>query len=215
MRASAFRQSQAMKVSFKGGLEIEAALKALGDKGAIKRTAERALKRAAEPIRDKAKELAPKDERHLEESISIGRAIQAFQRTSSGDVVRTFVGIDESKDARLHRHGGLRHWRASCAAPLSRRALARFSTGPVRLPNTGRCLRKWPRHCPCERWRWHCHPHSRCSGRGRLRTGSSNPRQRFAGLQCEPASRLDQSGSWGPPLVKVGAAGSGIQCVGS
>lgn len=91
-----------MKVSFKGGLEIEAALKALGDKGAIKRTAERALKRAAEPIRDKAKELAPKDERHLEESISIGRAIQAFQRTSSGDVVRTFVGIDESKDARLH-----------------------------------------------------------------------------------------------------------------
>lgn len=96
-----------MQVKFSGGKELEARLKALGDKGAMKRTAERALKRAAEPIRDKAKQLAPKDERHLEQSIAIGRAIQAFQRTSTGDVVRTFVGIDESKDARLHIYASI------------------------------------------------------------------------------------------------------------
>lgn len=96
-----------MKVKFTGGKELEARIKALGNKALARRVAERALKRAAEPIRDKAKELAPKDERNLEQSISIGRAIKAFQRTSSGDIVRTFVGIDESKDARLHIYASI------------------------------------------------------------------------------------------------------------
>jgi len=96
-----------MKVEFRGGKELEARLKALGNKALAKRVAERALKRAAEPIRDKARELAPKDERNLEQSISIGRAIRAFQRTSAGDIVRTFVGIDESKDARLHIYASI------------------------------------------------------------------------------------------------------------
>lgn len=91
-----------MKVEFKGGKELEAALKELGDKGAARRTAERALKLAAQPIRDEWEANVPVDQGDLKRAVKIGRAIKAFQRTSRGDVVKTFVGIDESEDARLH-----------------------------------------------------------------------------------------------------------------
>lgn len=91
-----------MKVEFKGGRELEAALRELGDKGASRRTAERALKLAAQPIRDRWEQLVPEDQGDLKRSIKIGRAIKSFQRTSRGDVVKTFVGVDESQDARLH-----------------------------------------------------------------------------------------------------------------
>lgn len=91
-----------MKVAFKGGRELEAALKELGDKGAARRTAERALKLAAEPIRDRWEELVPVDQGDLKNSVKIGKAIKSFQRTSRGDVVKTFVGIDESVNRRLH-----------------------------------------------------------------------------------------------------------------
>ncbi len=91
-----------MKVEFKGGRELEAALKNLGDKGAARRTAERALKLAAQPIRDDWERRVPEDEGDLKRSVKIGRAIKSFQRTSRGDVVKTFVGIDESQDPRLH-----------------------------------------------------------------------------------------------------------------
>lgn len=91
-----------MKVDFKGGKELEAALRELGDKAAARRTAERALKLAAEPIRDKWIDLAPEDQGDLKAAIKIGRAIKAFQKQSRGDTVMTFIGIDESQDARLH-----------------------------------------------------------------------------------------------------------------
>lgn len=92
-----------MIVKFSGGLELERALKELGDKGAARRTADRALKRAAEPIRDRWEELVPVDQGDLKKSIKIGKAIKAFQgRANKGDVVTTFVGVDESQDARLH-----------------------------------------------------------------------------------------------------------------
>jgi HK97 gp10 family phage protein len=91
-----------VKVKFEGGREIEAALKDLGDQGAAKRTAMRALQLAAEPIRDRWEELAPIDDGDLKASIKIGRAIKAFQKRSSGDVVMTFIGIDESVNAKLH-----------------------------------------------------------------------------------------------------------------
>lgn len=90
-----------MNVQFKGGKELEAALMEL-EKGAARRTAERALKLAAEPIRARWEELVPEDEGDLKRSIQIGRAIKSLQRTSRGDVVKTFVGVDESQDRRLH-----------------------------------------------------------------------------------------------------------------
>ncbi len=81
---------------------MEAALRELGNAGAARRTAERALKKAAEPIRDEWESLVPVDQGDLKRAIKIGRAIKAFQRTSRGQVVKTFVGVDESQDARLH-----------------------------------------------------------------------------------------------------------------
>lgn len=90
-----------MKVEFKGGKELEAALKEL-EKGAARRTAERALKLAAQPIRDDWESRVPVDQGDLKRAIKIGRAIKSFQRTSRGDVVKTFVGVDENQDARLH-----------------------------------------------------------------------------------------------------------------
>ncbi len=89
-------------VDFKGGKELEAALKELGDKGAARRTAERALKAAAQPIRDRWEELVPEDEGDLKRSIKIGKAIKSVQKLSRGDTVMTFVGVDESQDRRLH-----------------------------------------------------------------------------------------------------------------
>ena len=90
-----------MEIEFKGGRAIEAALKELGA-AASKRLAGRALAKAAEPIRDKAKRLAPKDERHLEESIKIGaRAVKSVGRPGPEEA-RRYVGIDESEDPALH-----------------------------------------------------------------------------------------------------------------
>jgi HK97 gp10 family phage protein len=90
-----------MKVEFKGGKELEAALGELGA-SAGRRTAERALKLAAQPIRDEWERLVPVDQGDLKRAIKIGRAIKSVQRSSRGEVVKTFVGVDESQDRRLH-----------------------------------------------------------------------------------------------------------------
>ena len=91
-----------MKVKFEGGRQIEAALKDLG-KAAARRTADRALRRAAEPIRSRWEDLVPEDKGNLKRSIKTGKAISSFQkRGNRGDVGTTFVGVDESEDARLH-----------------------------------------------------------------------------------------------------------------
>lgn len=91
-----------MKVEFKGGAELEAALGRLKTKATARNTAERALKLAAQPIRDEWERLAPEDEGDLKRSIKIGKAVKGFQKQSRGDTVLTFVGIDESIDKRLH-----------------------------------------------------------------------------------------------------------------
>jgi HK97 gp10 family phage protein len=90
-----------MNFKFEGGKELEAALAELGA-SAGRRTAERALKLAAQPIRDEWERLVPVDQGDLKRSIKIGRAIKSVQRTSRGQVVKTFVGIDESQNRRLH-----------------------------------------------------------------------------------------------------------------
>lgn len=90
-----------MKFEFRGGREVEAALAELGA-SVGRRIAERALKQAAQPIRDEWERLVPVDQGDLKRSIKIGRAIKSVQRTSRGEVVKTFVGVDESQDRRLH-----------------------------------------------------------------------------------------------------------------
>lgn len=95
-----------MKVKFSGGLQLEAALRDLGDKAAAKRASERALKRAAEPIRERAVQLAPDDPasgvgKYLRESIKVGqkqpggKASRLFRRSERGkDTAEVWVGID-------------------------------------------------------------------------------------------------------------------------
>ena len=88
-------------VDFKGGKELEAALAALG-RSVGKRTAERALANAAEPIRDEWIRLAPEDSGDLKTSIKIGRAVKGIQRGVAKDQAVRFIGIDEGQNRRLH-----------------------------------------------------------------------------------------------------------------
>jgi HK97 gp10 family phage protein len=91
-----------MKVEFKGGKDLEAALAQLGDKSAARRTAERALKLAAQPIRDAWAGGVDVEKGDLRRSIKIGkraqtRATRKFRKGAGQDVVETFVGIDPSE----------------------------------------------------------------------------------------------------------------------
>lgn len=94
-----------MKVHFKGGRELEAALRDLGKKATAKNVARRALRKAAEPIREEAVRLAPDDPatgqgRYLKEAIQIG--LLANRRALVGeiaplnraDAVYAYVGIN-------------------------------------------------------------------------------------------------------------------------
>ena len=89
-------------VGFEGGRELEAALAELGKRTTQKRTAERALKRAAEPIRNKWVQLAPRESGDLKRSIKIGKAVKGIQKQVAGDVAVQFIGIDKSENRRLH-----------------------------------------------------------------------------------------------------------------
>lgn len=89
-----------MSMKTTGFKELEAELAGLKDRATSRRVADRALRRGAEPIRDRAKELAPDDPatgegKYLVEAIKIGRAAGVQQKLgNSGSVVTTFVGID-------------------------------------------------------------------------------------------------------------------------
>lgn len=77
---------------FKGGKELERALRELGDPMTARRIGLLALRKGAEPMRDKAKVLVPKDQQDLEQSIKIATA-----RKSKGgdkDEVTVLIGID-------------------------------------------------------------------------------------------------------------------------
>lgn len=89
-----------MKVEFKGGKELEAALGELASQATRKNVAKRALRKAGEPIRAEWERLAPEDEGDLKRAIKVGEAIRGYR--TGGDVVTQFVGIDESQDRRLH-----------------------------------------------------------------------------------------------------------------
>jgi hypothetical protein len=96
-----------MKVEFKGGKELEAALGQL-EQGAARRTAERALKLAAQPIRDAWAGGVDIEKGDLQRSIKIGkraqtRATRKFRKGAGQDIVETYIGIDasEAPDGRL------------------------------------------------------------------------------------------------------------------
>lgn len=92
-------------MKFEGGRELEQALAELGKRTIQKRTAERALMKAAEPVRDRWKQLAPVQEGVLRESIKIGRANQAeavFKKDFKGDTAYAIVAIDWKLDPRLY-----------------------------------------------------------------------------------------------------------------
>lgn len=99
-----------MKAEFKGGREIEAALKALGITTTRKRgIATRALRVAAEPIREEWANGVDVKSGDLKRSIKVGnrattKAIRQYRRTSGADVVEQYVGIDptEGKDLPIY-----------------------------------------------------------------------------------------------------------------
>jgi HK97 gp10 family phage protein len=83
-------------VKFSGGRELEAALLALGDQAAMRRTAARALRLAGEPIRAAAVALAPDDPQtagNLKQAIRLGP-----QKSRDKDQVWVRIGIDSTVD---------------------------------------------------------------------------------------------------------------------
>lgn len=115
-----------MTVTFEahGFREIERALDGLGQPRDLRRLGKAALKRGAKPLVDRAKELAPKDQKDLERAIKVGEPVKAY-RNRTPESVSTFVGIDESQDRRLHiyaeaQESGLKHMKAQ---PYMRPAL--------------------------------------------------------------------------------------------
>jgi HK97 gp10 family phage protein len=116
----------AVTVSFEGGREFEAALADLG-RSVGKRTAERALAKAAEPIRDEWVRLAPDDSGDLKKAIKIGRAVKGVQKRVAKDQAVRFVGIDESENRRLHIYAEVQEFgnASNPAQPAGRPAFER------------------------------------------------------------------------------------------
>lgn len=87
------------KFSFEGGKALEKALRAIEKTATARSTAEKALKVAAEPIAERARQMAPRDQGYLQESIKIAtKANMGRGRTlrSRKDTVYAFIGIDGS-----------------------------------------------------------------------------------------------------------------------
>lgn len=101
-----------MKVEFKGGLQIEAAFKALDISTARKRNiAARALDRAAVPIRDEWSAHVDVQSGDLKRSIKIGpraktKASRKYFRAAGKDIVERYVGIDptEGEDLEIYAY---------------------------------------------------------------------------------------------------------------
>lgn len=91
-----------MKTKVSGFKEAAANLALLGNNATARRVGERALRKAAEPVRDEAKRLAPDDpetgsNNFLRASIKIGRAATQIRRAgNSGNRVTVYIGIDGS-----------------------------------------------------------------------------------------------------------------------
>lgn len=92
-----------MKAEFKGGRELEAALKSLGFTTSRKRgIATRALREAAEPIREEWANGVDVNSGDLKKSIKVGnrastKQSRAFRRGKGSAMVEQYVGIDASE----------------------------------------------------------------------------------------------------------------------
>ena len=111
-------------VDFKGGRELEAALKELGKPRDLRRIATAALRRAAEPIAEEARQLVPVKSGTLKSAIKVGNRADSRAKRFRGakgralraaldDTVEQYVGIDNSvrpavyaKNPRGRRAGG-------------------------------------------------------------------------------------------------------------
>lgn len=101
-----------MKAEFKGGREIEAALKALVlSTGRNRGIATRALRTAAEPIREEWANGVDVQSGDLKRSIKVGnrastKQSRAFRRGAGSAIVEQYVGIDasEGKDLPIYSY---------------------------------------------------------------------------------------------------------------
>lgn len=87
--------SRGTSFKFEGGRALEAALRQLS-KATARNVAKRALKKAADPIASKARQLAPKDKGNLEKAIQVSDKAKVGSRgwSNRGDWVTMFVGIN-------------------------------------------------------------------------------------------------------------------------
>lgn len=103
------------KMKFEGGRDIERAMKELGGHAASKRLGRRVLKKAAEPVRDKAKRLARREEGILQDAIEVGTRISGRARGVIGKeadgTVRVFVGIDQGAPQEVNIYSQVEEFR--------------------------------------------------------------------------------------------------------
>lgn len=119
-----------MKAEFKGGREIEAALKALGITTARKRgIATRALRVAAEPIREEWANGVDVKSGALKKSIKVGNRVstkqsRAFRQGAGSAIVEQYVGIDASEGKDLPIYAPIEEFgnEGQPANPAGRRA---------------------------------------------------------------------------------------------
>lgn len=83
-----------MKIEVEGGLEIAAALEALGNPRAVRTTLRRALRDAAQPMLDAAKGKVPVDKGDLKRSIKMAAA---KGEKLDGDSFGIVIGIDSNE----------------------------------------------------------------------------------------------------------------------
>lgn len=97
-----------MKFKIDGLSELQTALRELPDATA-KNVIRRVLKKAGQPIADRARELAPVDEGDLRDSIKVGTRLSGNQRRkhrkAQKDDVEMFVGAGPHPQAHLQEFG--------------------------------------------------------------------------------------------------------------
>ena len=94
-----------VRVRFEGGRELEQALEALPPVVSAKTVIRRALTRAAQPILDTARALAPKDTGRLKDAVGLGTVLSKRQRAlfppPKGDVT-IYVGVSPKANRYAH-----------------------------------------------------------------------------------------------------------------
>lgn len=122
-----------IKIKVEGGQAAEAALRELGEWQFIRRAAMEALRAGALPIRDKAKELAPKDK------LDLDRSIKAQPGRSRDDILWYEIGIDPNVQparivARKTGRGTYRDPGVAGVAPMQEFGTPLMPANPFMIP---------------------------------------------------------------------------------